>query len=268
MWDVFSLPDPHNKEKRWGLLMRQYIFPLEYVKGHVQSLLKGSEADQYVVQNLMWSGVYLSSTLSKTLLQKVLTLVPLTATGPEVFVATMNTFLFDSCDALEDTLTHMKSLKLKSYPGENVTYCCAEILVDAERLESDGAFKPEHLGYITIIFEHTSDSRFLLWDIHKYKDVTEVIKKLRVFDMDIISQQDIITYESLVQEATREYRDLVDSKRWELTTIKEKSQDQPSLPKTYTVVIEHSINKALKQVYFRSRRSGNGSGSGKGSSTR
>ena len=46
----------------------------------------------------------------------------------------------------------MKSLKLKIYPGENVTELCASILVDAERLESAGAFKPEHLGYITHIF--------------------------------------------------------------------------------------------------------------------
>ena len=52
----------------------------------------------------------------------------------------------------------MKSLKLKSYPGENVTDCCAEILVDAERLESARALKPEHLGYIIRIFEDTSES--------------------------------------------------------------------------------------------------------------
>ena len=58
------------------------------------------------------------------------------------------------------------------------------------------------------------------------------------------------------------------SKRWEPATSKEKSQDQPSLPKSYTVAIEQSINKDLKQVDFKSRRSGNGSGSGKGSSAR
>ena len=59
----------------------------------------------------------------------------------------------------------MKSLKLKNYPGENVTYYCAAILVDAERLQSAGAFKHEYLGYITRIFEDTSDYRLLLWDI-------------------------------------------------------------------------------------------------------
>ena len=107
----------------------------------------------------------------------------------------------------------MKSIKLKIYPGENTTDCCAKILVDAERLESAGAFKPENLGYITRIFEDTSESIFCLWDIKNYKEVTEFIKKLRVCDVDVIPQEELITYESLVQEGTREYRDLVDSKR-------------------------------------------------------
>ena len=49
--------------------------------------------------------------------------------------------------------------------------------------------------------------------------------------MYVLSQEDLVTYESIVQEATREYRDLVDSKQWEPATSKEKSQDQPSLPK-------------------------------------
>ena len=48
--------------------------------------------------------------------------------------------------------------------------------------------------------------------------------------MDVISQEYLVTYESLVQEATKEYRDLVDSKWWEPATSKEKSQEEPSLP--------------------------------------
>ena len=107
-----------------------------------------------------------------------------------------------------------------------------------------------------------------MWAIQKYKEVTEFIRKLFVCDMNVLSQEDLITYESLVQEATREYRNHVDSKRWEPITSKEKSQDQPSLPKAYTLVIEQSINKALKQVDFKIRHSGNVSGSGRGSSDR
>ena len=79
------------------------------------------------------------SFLSNTLFQKVLTLVLLTETGPKIFVATITTFLSDYYDALEETLNHMKILKLKIYPGKKVTYCCASILVDSERLESYGS---------------------------------------------------------------------------------------------------------------------------------
>ena len=59
-----------------------------------------------MVQNLKWSGVYLRSTLSNALLQKVLTLLPLTANVPEVFVDTMTTFLSNYYYALEENLTH------------------------------------------------------------------------------------------------------------------------------------------------------------------
>ena len=119
-------------------------------------------------------------------------------------------------------------------------------MVGDERLESAGVFKPEHLCYRIRIFEDTSESRFRLWAIQKYKQVTYFLKKLCVCDMDVLSQEDLITYESFVQEATREYRDLVDSKRWEPAASKEKSQDKASLSKAYNVAIEQSINKVLK----------------------
>ena len=61
------------------------------------------------------------STLSDTILQKVLKLVLLTATGTEVSIDTMITFLSDSFDSLEETHNQMKSLNIKSDPGENVT---------------------------------------------------------------------------------------------------------------------------------------------------
>ena len=51
MWDIFSLPDPHNKDNKWDIILNQSRFPLEYVKRHVQSLQKGSEADQYVASH-------------------------------------------------------------------------------------------------------------------------------------------------------------------------------------------------------------------------
>ena len=103
------------------------------------------------------------STFSNDLLQKVLALVPLTATGPEVYVATMTTIISDSYYSLADTLNQMKSLKLKDNQGGDTADCYDAILENVEGLESAGAFNPKHLGYIISIFENTSDSRFNIW---------------------------------------------------------------------------------------------------------
>ena len=54
----------------------------------------------------------------------------------------------------------MKSLKLKNNQWKDVADCCDVILVNAERLVSAEAFKPEQVGYIICIFEDTSDYRF------------------------------------------------------------------------------------------------------------
>ena len=161
----------------------------------------------------------------------------------------------------------MKSLKLNFFPGENVTYFWATILVDSERIQSAVAFKPEPLGYINHIFEDSSDSRFRIWKIHNYKEVTKFIKKLCVCEMDAIPPDEIITYESLVQEATCEYQKIINSKRWEPDTVKENYQYQYFLPNSYTVAIDHYFNKTLKKVDFKILRSGNCSGSGEGSYT-
>ena len=108
----------------------------------------------------MYSGVYLRIILSNSLIQKVLILVLLTSTVPEVYFYTMATFISNSYYALEDTLDFMNSLKIKSYPVENVSYFNAEILVGANRLERSGVFKPVNFGCITSIFEDTADSIF------------------------------------------------------------------------------------------------------------
>ena len=67
------------------------------------------------------------------------------------------------------------------------------MLVDTELLESDRFFNPEHQGNITRISEDTSDSRFRFWEIQKYKEVMEFIKKLIVCDIDVIPPEYITT---------------------------------------------------------------------------
>ena len=169
------------------------------------------------------------STLSNYLLQRVLTLVLLTATVPEVYVATMTTIISEYYYSLADTLNQMKSLKLKDNQGGDTADYYDAILENVEDLESAGAFKPDHLGYIISIFENTSDSRFNLWATQKYKAVMDFVKKPLVCDKDVTHTNDITTYGLRAHESLREYNNIVNS----------------------------------KQVDFKSRRSVNDSGSGK-----
>ena len=176
LWDVFSLPDPHNKEKKWDLLLHQSRFPFDYIKFHINSLQKVSKADKYMVQNLTCSREYLRITLSSTLLQKLLKLVLLTATGPKVYIFIMITVISRYCASLVENLNHMKSLKPKYHPGENVTDWRNAILVYSERLENAGAFNPEYLGYIIHIFEDTYGSRFHIWETQKYRRLRSLLR--------------------------------------------------------------------------------------------
>ena len=75
-----------------------------------------------MIQNLIWLGVYLRITFSNHVFQKLLMLVPLTATGPEVYVTTMTIFLSNFYDNVLETLNHLKSIKLEIYLRVNVMH--------------------------------------------------------------------------------------------------------------------------------------------------
>ena len=96
----------------------------------------------------------------------------------------MNTVISNYYASLEENLNHLKCLKLKDHLVVDLVEVRAEILVDAECLDSAGDFNPEHLGYITHIFENISDHILHIRSTHKYKEVKEFIKKLHIFDED------------------------------------------------------------------------------------
>ena len=89
-----------------------------------------------------------------------------------------------------------------------------------------------------------------MWDIQKYKEVMDFIKKLCVCDKDIMWPDDIIIYGYLFQEGMCEYRNIVDSERWEPTGSKKKSQDEPLLIKAFTVEIKDPVNNTEEKVGF------------------
>ena len=153
-------------------------------------------------------------------------------------------------------MNHCKSLKLKINMDENVANFCSGILADSQRRDSVGAFKPKHFGYINCIFEDAYDYIFSIWLFHKYKEVSQFIRKLHVCDKYVIQSQDIITCESLFQEATREYPNNVDLNIWESADSKEMFYDEPFLIKAYTVVTIQIDKNNRKKFYLKSSASG------------
>ena len=142
------------------------------------------------------------------------------------------------------------------------------ILINVEIIESAGAFKPEHFGYIIHIFENTYNFRIHLWATHKYKEVMEFVKKPLLRNKDVIQTDDIITYGLLAQESLREYSNIVNSKRWEPTDIKKIYKDESLLLTDSTKEIESPVNKTVEKFYFKIRHKGKDNKSGIGSSTK
>ena len=195
-WDMgcIILDRPLQPREKIDVFFNQYRFTMHYVKLYVKGIKQGYQEDKYMEHKLTLSGAYLRSTLSDARIQKVLKLLSMIDTGPEVFVATMITVLYNSYAYLVETLNHMKGLKLKYHTWDNVKDCCDAVLLDADRLESAGAFNHKYLGYIIHIFEDTSDYRLYILATKKYKEDMDFIKKLFVCDEYVIRTDDIIAY--------------------------------------------------------------------------
>ena len=102
-------------------------------------------ADQYTLRNINCSGTKLRSTLACDIITKVLTINTLNSDGPDVFMTNTIPVRLDSYDALEATLTNMKILSWLPF-SDLFSRLCPSIASDAERLDSSGALKPDHLA--------------------------------------------------------------------------------------------------------------------------
>ena len=94
----------------------------------------------------------------------------------------------------------------------------------------------------------------------------EFVKKPLLCDRDVIQNDDINTYGFLVQEYLQEYRNIIDSKRWEPTGVKKIYKDESLLLMDSTVSIESPVNKTVDKVSCKTCHIGKDNKSGVGSS--
>ena len=94
----------------------------------------------------------------------------------------------------------------------------------------------------------------------------EFVKKPLLCDRDVIQNDDINTYGFLVQEYLQEYRNIIDSKRWEPTGVKKIYKYESLLLMDSTVSIESPVNKTVDKVSCKTCHIGKDNKSGVGSS--
>ena len=119
------------------------------MKFYVKIFQKGSKVDQYMVQNHKFSGVYLWCNFVKLYSSECTNIGDADSNQTWGIYWNRDYIISHSYISLEDTINHLNTIKINSYPWYNVSYFCDEIFVDFEHIVSSGAFKPEHLGYIT-----------------------------------------------------------------------------------------------------------------------
>ena len=74
-----------------------------------------------------------------------------------------------------------------------------------------------------------------------------MLNKPVLCEEDVMQTDDIIANCFLVQESLQEYRNIVNSKWWEPTDIKNISKDNSLLLPDSTVTIEYPVNKTVEK---------------------
>ena len=87
---------------------------------------------------------------------------------------------------------------------------------------------------------------FISGRLRSTRELCSLLKKPLFCDKDVMHTDDIITYSLLAQESLREYSNIVNSKRWEPTGIKNNSKYEYLLLTASTVAIESPVNKTLE----------------------
>ena len=251
LWDVFYIPDPKNSAVKWDLFRHLGKFPLTYVVTYVETLR--STADQYALHNLDWSGEFLRNSLNSDLLTKVLKLVDISASGPEVLSATLTVIHSSNYEIMEKVRNQLANIRLSNFPGENVDDCCTAMLKLTERMADAGFLRPEHLSMLTRCWKQSKDHHFELWAIRKHEQVNAYRRKLEVMEEAAIPAAERVDYETLIKEAHQEYRELVEQGEWG-PTGKGQSVEEPTLPTAYAAMIQKAVSDSVTKAMGSSGR--------------
>ena len=244
MYDVFVIVTADGK--RFDLFNNHSLFLQEDIEAHVVSLR--ATGCPWVIENLMYSGIYLRNAIDTVLYQKVIEDCGVTASGPETLCTLMKILYSDSFEAIEQCRLALKAIKLADFPGENVDLCSTKIEFLAERLDCAGAFDMDQLLVIAKIMEGAADERFRAWATTQFRSFNDIAKKLRVYHVTTLKSP-IPRFDTFLKECRTEYREMIAQKRWTpQVNATDNPSSEPTLPSAYHGQVESQVQAMMATI--------------------
>ena len=245
MWDIFQYREPKSGVKV-DLLTTLGRFDLAEIKTYISK--QRAIADEYELQNFAWSGKYLLSSISPSLYKDVLKKVTINASGPEVLMAIVSCVATFTYDSMEKVKSRLKSITIKSYPGENIKNMNVDIKALCEQLYSAGFWEKELLQVISKKYKLSTCEEFCLWAIGTLSEKTiDYLRSVSLMDDSAMMPDKIVTYDMLLDLSTKKYEDLLGSAEWTPHVSTKNDPVEPDVPKAYQASIKKAVSKSIKK---------------------
>jgi len=223
MDSVFYVPDPLEPTVMLNVITHHSRFTVDMVSDFVSKLTDELDPnkpkfDDFDIDNLKISRLYLENVLEVGLLNDLRATAPRDMTGPEFWMCLVAEVQSDSLERLRQIEANIKTKMVPaSYPGENISKMSLEIVEACHELEVADTLPQDIILQIVNNFIKCSVETFKHRFLNRRSDVIKYLKRIRGKDKSVIASipiSDRITYRTLCKEAMDEYKELIDTKLW------------------------------------------------------
>jgi hypothetical protein len=230
-FNEFVIPDAHNPSGS-DLFKKHSRFSISNIKNYVAK--QRLTCDHYAETNYTWSGTLLLSTLHPELYAKVIQVVGVSPSGPEVFIATMkevhNGTHYEQMEQLKGS---SKLLKLSDFAGENIQEAYEKIKDIMDQLDgADTLSLGDHLLLHQVgLYEQSTSEHMRLWAVNEYNSMEAFVSRCRQLDPASLASSphdQVIDYLTLADRSTTKYLELNGRGRYTpAVTVKQETEIGP-----------------------------------------
>jgi hypothetical protein len=174
--------------------------------------LQGDE-DNYLMQNLLWSGTKLLNScddkLRRKIEEKTMNWLVLHSTGPVYFKVMMENILTSTPESMRGLTTIIQDTKLSDFDGENVTEFVSFARGAIEQLRNNNALPTDVLSLVAQALKACETQDFVSYINVMYNNHVQSVKRCTVNDMLLLAET--------------EYISLVSAKKWKAKSVDDHS---------------------------------------------